>query len=128
MQSIKAGVCQGSVGLSVIHQWRWDAASLWSLGRTFQPDFGPITPSFFDISPSISKWILRQVSPFVIYYRSRSGNSAESRNIVGIATSVLTTCYHTEETVVARDCTWGIGRLRCGDGMKRVLAVKFLCL
>ena len=33
-----------------------------------------------------------------------------------------------EETVVSRDAESGLQKLLCGDGMKRILAVKWMCL
>jgi len=58
----------------------------------------------------------------------RSGNSAEARNIIGVANSILASGYKLEETICSRDAKWGMNVLRFGDGMKRGLAVKLLCL
>jgi len=58
----------------------------------------------------------------------RSGHSAESRNIIGIANSILVSGYHAEETIISRDVLPGICKLRFGNGMKRGLAVKLVFL
>lgn len=58
----------------------------------------------------------------------RSGHSAESRNIVGICNSILATGYHAEESIISRDVLAGFNKLRFGNGMKRGLAVKLVCL
>ena len=58
----------------------------------------------------------------------RSGISAEARNLIGIANSLLTVGYKAEESICTRDCHWGFGAIRFGDGMKRGLAIKLVSL
>ena len=62
------------------------------------------------------------------YERLRSRFSADSKTITGICNSILSTGYHVEETVVSRDTSRGITKLRYGNGMKRGLAVKLVRL
>ena len=35
MQAIELSVKPNVVGMSLIHQWRWDSGSLWKLGTNF---------------------------------------------------------------------------------------------
>ena len=35
MQAIELSVKPNTVGMSLIHQWRWDSGSLWKLGTNF---------------------------------------------------------------------------------------------
>ena len=55
-----------------------------------------------------------------------SGHSAEARNIVGIAHSILANGFWQEESICSRDAVWGLESLRFGDGMKRGLASKLV--
>ncbi len=61
-------------------------------------------------------------------FEPRSGDSAQSHVIIGIAKSIVTSGYRIEETIVTRSVTPGYAQLKCGDGMKRVLACKLVWL
>ena len=56
----------------------------------------------------------------------RSGESAPASVIMGIANSIVSIGFRPEETVVSRDAGFVMCQLRCGDGMKRVLAGKLV--
>ena len=120
MQAIELSVKPNVVGMSLIHQWRWDSGSLWKLGT------------------KVILWFCSKVLEYKLGFEGlkqssawnvlRSGNSAEARNIIGVANSILASGYKLEETICSRDAKWGMNVLRFGDGMKRGLAVKLLCL
>ena len=58
----------------------------------------------------------------------RCGSSAQGNTLIGIANSIVSVGFRQEETVVARDVGGGMNHLRCGDGTKRVLAMKMVFL
>lgn len=63
----------------------------------------------------------------------RSGSSSDAAIIIGIANSIITAGFKTEETIVSRDLPVGtsgeLGTCRLGDGVKRrALACKLVPL
>lgn len=58
----------------------------------------------------------------------RSGHSAEAQNLIGIANSILSSGFRPEATIISRDLSPGMCKLKFGDGMKRGLSAKLVCL
>ena len=58
----------------------------------------------------------------------RSGHSAEARNLMGIAHSILSSGFHVEESLISRDTLPGMSQLKFGQGMKRGLSAKLVRL
>lgn len=116
--------CQdGKLGVSFVHQWRFDEESLWCLGLLINhiSIFNHVL-WVMDLNSSHCSVTLMMLDLV------RSGASAQSSTILGICQSVVQSGFRREETVVSRSCSVGTCQLLCGDGMKRVLACKLVSL